>query len=196
MRTAWGYDVEGTINPIITVAQFHQLTGNTFSSNPRVESAINAASQSIRNYCGWHICPMMTCTSYPVGGTVVARLPATYVSEVNGVTEDGVELTTDDYQWRRDGLLKRSPRHQWSDKWDAITVEYVAGYSVDAVPDLIEAIVSIASGVLSVSAGVISESADGVSISYATSASSIASSLTSAQKSALDQYKVVGSHAV
>lgn len=195
MRTAWGYDVNGTIDPIITVSKFNTLTGGTFSSNPRVEAAINAASQAIRNYCGWHICPSMTCTAYPVGGTIVARLPATYVSAINSITEDGSELTTDDFQWRRDGLMKRSPCHIWSDKWDAIEVEYVAGFSDDAVPDLVEAVVSIASGVLSVSAGVISESADGVSISYATSASSIASSLTSAQKSALEPYKVVASHA-
>lgn len=195
MRTAWGYDVDGAINPIITVSQFNALTGDTYSSNPRVEAAINAASQAIRNHCGWHICPAMTCTAYPAGGTVVSRLPASYVSAINSVTEDGTTLTTDDYQWRRDGLLKRAYPYKWSETWDAVVVEYVAGYSVDAVPDLIEAVVSIASGVLTVTAGVMSESADGVSISYASSASSIASSLTSAQKSALEPYKVVGSHA-
>ena len=195
MRTAWGYDVEGVVNPIITVAQFNAMTNGTYSTNPRVEAAINAASQAIRNYCGWHICPAMTCTAYPAGGTIVARLPAAYVSAIDSIIEDGATLDASAYQWRKDGMLKRAWPKKWSDNWDAIVVKYIAGYSVDAVPDLVEAVCSIASGVLSVSAGVISESADGVSISYSASASSIAASLTSQQKSSLDSYKVVAAHA-
>ena len=110
------------------------------------------------------------------------------------ITEDGTELSSGDYEWRRDGLLKRSFPRKWSGKWDSIEAEYMAGYEADAVPDLVEAVVSITVGVLSVSAGVISESADGVSISYSQSASSIAAGLTAAQKSALEAYKVVSAH--
>ena len=124
----------------------------------------------------------------------MAKLPAGYVSTVTSVTEDGATLTAGDYEWRRDGLLKRAFPHKWSDKWDGIEVAYTAGYEIDAVPDLAEAICAITAGVLSVSAGVISESADGVSISYSQSASSIAAGLTAAQKSALEAYKVVNAH--
>ena len=162
--------------------------------NPRVESALLAASQAIRNYCGWHISPSVKCTAYPEGGAVVAKLPAGYVSEIVAITENGSELSSDDYEWRRDGLLKRAFPHKWSSKWDSITAEYMAGYEAEAVPDLVEAICAITTGVMSVSAGVISESADGVSISYSQSASSIAAGLTAAQKSALESYKVVSSH--
>ena len=162
--------------------------------NLRLDSALYAASQAIRNYCGWHICPSVKCTAYPEGGAIVAKLPAGYVSEIVKITEDGSELSSGDYEWRRDGLLKRSFPHKWSGKWDSIEAEYMAGYEADAVPDLVEAVVAITVGVLSVSAGVISESADGVSISYSQSASSIAAGLTAAQKSALEAYKVVSAH--
>ena len=119
------------------------------------------------------------------------RLPAGYVSAISKITEDGEELS--DYEWLSDGLVRQDKL--WSDKWNGIKVEYTAGYDVAAVPDLAEAVCSIAAGVLSVSAGVTSESADGVTISYRQDAASIAASLTSQQRSALEPYKVVNSHA-
>lgn len=191
MRTAWGYEVDGTISPIISVDQFNQMTGGAYTGNPRIESALAAASQAIRNHCGWHVAPSMSCVAHPVGGTHVMRLPAAYVSAIAKVTEDGVELA--DYEWRSDGLLRNKRR--WCEKWNGVEVEYTAGYDSAAVPDLAEAVCAIAAGVLSVSAGVTSESADGVTISYRQDAASIAASLTSQQKSALEPYKVVSSHA-
>lgn len=194
MRTAWGYDVEESLEPIISVAEFHDMTGLGFSQNPRAEAAIIAASQVVRNYCGWHITPSVDCTAYPAGGTPVLRLPAGYVSAISKVSENGIEIDSTEYEWKRSGLIRRKCR-PWSDSWDGIEVDYTAGYSPDAVPDLAEAVCSIASGILSVAPGVIQESADGVSISYSSSASSIAAALTSQQKSALDPYRVVSSHA-
>lgn len=196
MRTAWGYDVTGgEVSPILSVNDFNAMTGNIYVNNPRVESALKAASQAIRNYCGWHISPSLSCTAEPEGGGQVLRLPATYVSAISGIIEDGTELESTAYQWRKDGLIKRAFSQWWSDKWGGISVSYTAGYTVNAVPDLAEAVCAITAGVLAVSAGVISESADGVSISYSQSASSIAAGLTSQQKSALNPYKVVNSHA-
>lgn len=195
MRTVWGYDVSSDISPLLTVSDFHALTNNAYVGNSRVESALKAASQAIRNYCGWHISPSAACTAYPIGEGKLLRLPAGYVSTITRVTEDAVELTSGQYEWRPDGLLRRACFKNWSCAWGGITVEYTAGYDAGAVPDLVEAVVAIAAGVLSVSAGVMSESADGVSISYSANASSIAASLTSQQKSALAPYRIINSHA-
>ena len=193
MRTAWGYDVSEALEPIIYADDFNDMTNGAYSDNPRVEAALNAASQAIRNYCGWHISPSLSCTAKPAGGAVVMKLPAGYVSEIESVTENGVTVT--DYEWREDGLIKRNYPNAWTPAWGGIEVEYTAGYEADAVPDLVEAVCAITSGVLSVSAGVTSESADGVSVSYSSSASSIAAGLTSQMKCALEPYKVVSSHA-
>lgn len=193
MMTPWGYEAED-IPPIITPERFHALTGLAYIDNPRIGSALLAASQAVRNYCGWHICPAVECTAHPDGGGKVLRLPAGYVSEITKVTEDGEELSEGQYEWRRDGLLRRAQFKRWSPRWDGIEVKYMAGYEESAVPDLTEAVCAITAGVLSVSAGVISESADGVSVSYSQSASSIAAGLTAQQKAALEAYKVVSSH--
>lgn len=193
MRTAWGYDVNGTLAPILSVADFAAMTG--MQASDRMESALNAASQAIRNYCGWHITPSVKCTANPSGGEVVAKLPAGYVSSIESVTENGTALAATDYQWRKDGLLKHVLPCRWCDAWDGIEVVYNAGYEADAVPDLVEAVCAIASGVLAVAPGVSSESADGVSISYSANAASVAAALTSQQKTALEPYKLRSSHA-
>lgn len=195
MMTPWGYDIDN-LEPLLDVATFNLMTGGAHATNERTESALLAASQAIRNYCGWHICPSASCTAYPNGGGEIARLPAVYVSEVSEVVENGQELEYGtDYEWRRDGLLKRVSSPIWCPKWDSLRITYTAGFSIDAVSDLAEAVRTIAEGVLAVSAGVTSESADGVTIAYSASASSIAASLTTAQKAALAPYKVVSSHA-
>lgn len=194
MRTPWGYDVESDLAPLISETEFNGITDSAYASNPRVGSALLAASQVVRNYCGWHICPSLECIAEPMGDGQIRRLPAAYVSEVVSVTEDGAVLDTSAYEWRKDGLIRRASG-KWSKVWNGIEVEYTAGYDIEAVPDLAEAVAAITAGVLSVSAGVTSESADGVSISYSQSASSIASALTAGQKSALDAYKVVSAHA-
>ena len=192
MRTAWGYDVKGTLPPILSASEYYALTGT--APDDHIESALNAASQAIRNYCGWHICPAMECTANPIGGSVVAKLPAGYVSSITSVEENGVELAASDYEWRKDGLLKRKA-WVWSDVWDGIEAVYTAGYSSEALPDLAEAVCAIVAGVLAVAPGVASESADGVSISYSASAASVAAALTSQQKYALEPYKLRSSHA-
>ena len=192
MRTVWGYDVSESIDPIVSESDFHKMTGNAYSGNQHVGTALAAASQAIRNYCGWHITPSVDCTAHPAGGTTVMRLPAGYVSAIDTITENETVVT--DYEWKRTGLIRRACR-PWSDTWDGIKVDYTAGYDEDAVPDLAEAVCSIASGVLTVAVGVVQESADGVSITYSSSANSVASALTSNYASALEPYRVVNSHA-
>lgn len=194
MRTAWGYEVSA-LQPLLSVEDFNTMTGGAYADNPRVEAALKAASQAVRNYCGWHICPSIQCTAYPIGGGKVTKLPASYVSDIESVTEDGNVLSAGKYEWRHDGLLRRACFANWSGGYDAIVVVYTAGYDISAVPDLAEAVRAIAEGVISVSAGVTSETADGVSISYSSNASSIAAALTHQQKAALEMYKVVSSHA-
>lgn len=195
MRTPWGYDVDAAVDPIVDVSDFNRITGGAFAANPRVEAALMAASQAVRNACGWHVSPSLECTAHPVGGGAVLRLPAGYISDITSITENDAEISATGYQWRSDGLVRRIYPHKWTDVWNGIEVVYTAGYEADAVPDLVEAVVAIASGVLSVSAGVISESADGVSVSYSANASSIAAALTAQQQAALAPYKVVNSHA-
>lgn len=191
MMTPWGYEIDGeSIPPLLSVEAFNTMTGGKYTGNDHVGPALMAASQAVRNACGWHVSPQFQCTASPIPSGSVVKLPANLVTSIVSITESGDEI--DDYEWLKNGLVRRS---RWSGRWGAIEVEYTAGYESAAVPDLAEAVRSIAEGVLAVSAGVVSESADGVSISYSASASSIAAALTSQQRDALAPYRLVSSHA-
>lgn len=195
LLTAWGYEAED-LPSLLSIQDFNAMTGNRHEGDMRAVVALDAASQAVRNACGWHVCPPLECRATPllVQPRLVA-LPANAVTAVTKVVENGVELTGGQYEWRRDGLVRRACFECWPTNWNAVAVEYVAGYEADAVPDLKEAVRSIAEGVLAVAAGVNSESADGVTISYSASASSVAAALTEQQRAALAPYRLVVSHA-
>ena len=201
MMTPWGYEVDGELPPLVEFADFDAMTGGRWSGDMRALSAIAAASQAIRNHCGWHVSPSMPCKARITAEGRMARVPAAYVSEYASVKErdprtgqwNGLALPGE-VETRHDGLLRRIGT-RFAPAWDGIEVEYTAGYDCCSVPDLANAVVGIAEAVLMMPRGVASESADGVAVTYTASAQSIANSMTQAQRSALAPYKVVGSHA-
>lgn len=201
MRTAWGYDVDASsLPPLLSVAEFKTMTGGRYDDD-RAELAIGAASAAIRNACGWHISPSLGCTAVLTAEGKLARVPAAYVSEISKVEERGktrtwVELMVPgEAEWSHNGIIRRCCFKAFPSGLDAVRIAYIAGFDIDAVPDLAQAVMGIAEGVLALPAGVTSESAGGVSVSYASSASSIAGALTSGLMAQLAPYKVVGSHA-
>lgn len=198
MYTAWGYEVDGEyIPPLLSIDSFNSMTGGKWTSDSLgVACALDAASQAVRNACGWHVSPSLACTARVTAEGKVARLPAICVSAISSLTEDGVSLVAgSDYEWRRDGLLRRACFRNWSPSWDGIAVSYTAGFVADACPDLAQAVCGIAEAVLSVPRGVSSESADGVSISYNVHAQSVAGAMTGQFLAQLAPYRVVSSHA-
>lgn len=200
MLTAWGYEIDGTqLPPLLTVEAFDDMTGGKYAGDLRAASALSAASQAVRNACGWHIAPSLQCTATPLHVEPrLVVLPANAVTAVTSVTENGVDLVDGEYEWRCDGLIRRACFKCWSSKWNAVEVSYTAGYDADAVPDLVEAVRAIAEGVIAIggTAGVRSESADGVTVAYSDNASSIAAALTEQQRAALAPYRLVMAHAV
>lgn len=197
MLTAWGYEVDGGgVPPLLSVDDFDSMTGGRYAGDLRGAAALNAASQAVRNACGWHVAPSLECRAVPLAVQPrLVQLPANAVTAVSSVTENGAELARGEYEWRRDGLVRRACFKTWPQGWGAVEVAYTAGYEAGAVPDLAEAVRAIAEGVLAVSAGVVSESADGVSISYSANASSVAAALTEQQRAALAPYRLVSAHA-
>lgn len=196
MFTAWGYEVEGSIPPLLTANEFDSMTGGKWVGDLRATSALTAASQAIRNACGWHIAPQLTCHATLTAEGKLVKLPANYVSEIESLTEDGTALIDgQDFEWRHDGLIRRACFKNFTSKWGGVVVDYTAGYDAEAVGDLAQAVAGIAEAVLTLPAGVMSESADGVSISYSSTAQGIANSMTDRFRAQIAPYKLVSSHA-
>lgn len=196
MFTAWGYEVEDSIPPLLTAEEFDSMTGGKWAGDLRATLALTAASQAIRNACGWHIAPQVTCRATLTAEGKLVKLPANHVDSIDALTEDGDALTDgEDYEWRHDGLIRRACFKNFTSKWGGVVVDYTAGYDAEAVGDLAQAVAGIAEAVLTLPAGVMSESADGVSISYSSSAQGIANSMTDRFRAQIAPYKLVSSHA-
>lgn len=194
MHTPWGYEVD-SLPPLVDVTSFDAATGSRFAGDLRAQQAIAAASAAIRNECGWHVSPVLACRAVLTPDGRLARMPAKMVESVESVFDHGQELAEGQYEWRRDGLLRRACFCNWKCGWGGIEVAYTAGFEPCAVQDLASACIHIAEAVLAVPAGIASEAAGGVSVSYSAAASSVAASMAAGMRGTLAPYRLVSSHA-
>lgn len=192
--TPWGYDVDGTLPPLISVDEFDDMTGGKWAGDERVEPAIAAASAAIRSHCRWHVSPSLPCrATLDTDGARSLWLPTTMLASIESVTVNGTELDEGAYQWSRIGQVL--PDRRPCARLQGAVVEYTAG--IDELPaDLMEAVKNVVVRAVALSYGVSSETAGGVSISYATNAAyAAASSGVESQAATLAPYKVVRAHA-
>ena len=167
MLTPWGYEVDGSLPPIVSVAEFNTMTGNRFASDPMLATTILAASAAIRDYCGWHVAPSLTVTSKAWGGSRFLFLPWMAMTAVQSVKENGVEIDPSCYDWQSKGIIRRRDGFYWCDaNWSTIEVTATAGYSLPAAPILAQAVVQLVSNSMAGPLGVKEEHAGEVGITY------------------------------
>lgn len=194
MLTPWGYSIDAQSVPeIIDVTTFNQITGNRYAGDERVESAISAATASIRAYCGWHVAPVLTCECVMDGECGDIWLPCVGLRSVESVEFGGVGQVVSGFN-RYGRVRTASPQPRGLGN---VSVSYTAGFDVAAAPDLADVIAQrVVAAVALGSYGIASESAGGVSISYSGTALSDAGGvfLTDAVKAALTPYRLVKCH--
>lgn len=93
---------------------------------------LDAAEGDVRSYCGWHIAPSRTETVRVRPANGRALLPSLHVTDVIGITRDGVALTG--WDWTEAGVLTCVAG------CDPVDVEFTHGY--DVPPPEVAAIVS------------------------------------------------------
>lgn len=197
IQTLWGYDINAeSLQPIITVDEFNQITLGKYGGDQRVCAALSAASTSIRNYVGWHLAGNYECeVTYAYYDLHVTRtkhglsiiLPTRFLTEVVKVEIDDNDATDNVFQIRRRGQvdLLRCPCF-----FKTIKITFNSGLIDDA--GLKSLVANRVSNTLSGPVGVSSESAGGVSISYSSSyvAGSNANALLTADKDFLNAYRI------
>lgn len=186
MLTAWGYSVD-ELPPIVTVDEFNAMTGGIYSADVRVSAAIKAVSAVIRNYCNWHVSPVLDCSATLTAHGKLIQLPALVVTDVTKVVDGGEELSEGQYEWQSRGLVRRACFKQWSQAWGGVTIEYGAG--IDA-PELAQLVVSLTAGIMDAPTGVSSEQAGNVSISWDADLSRVDSALNERTKAMLTPYRI------
>lgn len=170
--TAYGYDVivddsVTTLPDLVTPADIALASnGRIAATDSRLPAVCTAVSAAIRNYCGWHVAPEMTCTYQTQLDTKIIPLPAKLVTSITDVECDGTALDSSRYEWKRSGLLRIHERHpKYRGRWGAYVIDYTAGFSTAASP-LAQIAVQVALNDLMVTPGVRNESVGQVSLSY------------------------------
>ena len=208
----WGYIIDSETFPdFIDEMEFNLFTNNKFSDDTRVVKTIPSASEAIRNYCGWHVAPSLTCGMVYnvrdlrdafVGPDLLVQLPATYVTGIQKIVLNAVLNPStgfyegdeiNDYEIGMGTGLLRIYDVKNLDRKSRIFIKYTAGFTTapSAIKELTADRVSHA---VTNPFGVSSEAAGGVSVSYsgAWAGSANSSSLPSDSREILEAYKLKG----
>ena len=214
--STWGYTYDAeTLPDFITTTEFSSFTNGKFgTTDTRISSNITSASAAIRNYCGWHISPSLTCGMLYnvhdlrdafVGPDLLIQLPATFVSGVTKIvlgakwnTEaddwDGEIITDPDRFDVQQGGLLRVYDVGYLDRKAKLFVKYQAGLPDTNIAVIKELTANKVTHAVTNAYGVTSEAAGGVSVTYNSTWSGRSSSTTLADDSreVLNAYKVKG----
>lgn len=204
MQTIWGYTITDAdaLPGMLTVEEFNAITANKYAGDARVAPNLDAACAAIRNWCGWHVYPAMSCSMTErllagngrikrAGTDLLIQLPAAFVSAVAHVTIDATPF--DDFDLGPNGILRLFDVG-WMTRKTQITVTYTAGLPDGLMGGIKELIAGRVNHALAQPYGVQSESAGGVSVTYSASwaASASASALPDDNKETLAPFKVRG----
>lgn len=159
MQTPWGYEVEG-LDSLISVQEFRALFPTMSSTDAQIQAVLDAVSAAIRDFCGWHVSPVIECTYTGRGNGDLLMLPSMCVQSVESLTVSGEETT--EYEWTDAGMV-RLTNNRFPDSWRSVVCTYTAGVSSASVAQVAA---QIAAKSLAAAPGVSSERAGDVSITY------------------------------
>lgn len=192
--TPWGYDVDGSMPPLIDVDTFDELTGGRYAGDARVPAAIDAASSAIRAFCGWHVAPVLPCRHVTDGERGDIWLPCAGLRSVESVTFGDAEQVV--VGFNRLGRVRTKGAQPLGGLGD-VSVSYTAGYDLADTPDLAQVVAQRVVAQVAMGAyGVASETAGGVSVSYSGTALSDAGGafIPESARAALAPYRLVSAH--
>lgn len=191
MRTNWRYEIEADELPaLMTVEEFATATGGALASTDnQIAWALAAVSQVVRDFCGWHVAPVLECTYTGTGEGRFFKLPCMGVTTVDALDVNGNALTAGAYEWSDAGLI-RLKCGSFPRAWRAVTANFAAGYEVAGALGAV--VVQMASNALAAAPGVREEHAGQVGISYNQTASGVSGGvrLLETDKALLDPYRI------
>lgn len=209
----WGYIIDSNSLPdFINTTEFSNFTAGKFGTDVRIATNIPSATASIRNYCGWHISPNLTCGMLYrvqdlrdafIGPDLLIQLPATFVTSIEKVVLDAVlnpETGLYEGEVKEDfdlGMGNGNVRIYdvgARDRKSNIFIKYTAGFPDSDIQVIKELTAHRVTHAVTSSYGVMSEAAGGVSVSYNASwaGNTRSTALPDDNKEVLEAYKVKG----
>lgn len=156
-------------------------------------ASVRQAQRAVRNYCGWHIAPVVTETLKLDGdGSRVLFLPSLKVVDIIAITTAGVPVLPADVDDSEAGYLELVSGC-WSPRAGKTLVTLEHGYE-SAPEDVVAVIVSVAARAIDSPSGRIREHAGEVDIGFALVGNGVAGgiALLEHEKAILNKYRVHG----
>lgn len=189
--------------PFATMQQLVDYSHSAIDpADPTAALMLEAASNMIRRYCGWHIYPSVVFDLVMDGpGGTVLQLPSKYVTAVTSITEAGSLTDAGAYRWSQLGEVERSvvfwQSGTWGSAWTrgyrTIEANFTSGYD-EAPAELSMMVLTMTARALASPTGATREQAGQVSVQYALSSTHASGGLAlmSNDLEQLDPYRIVG----
>lgn len=158
LNTPWGYSVD-ELPAILSPQELRALMPTLSSTDDTLAAVLDNVSSAVRDYCGWHVSPVLECTYVNNGDGPLLMLPAMGVQSVKSLTVDGDEPA---FEWDASGMI-RLKGGEFPEGWRNVTAVYSAGFSSASVAQVVA---QIAANMLTASPGVREEHAGQVGITY------------------------------
>lgn len=174
---------EDYLGDLEELARFSEGT-DLEQSDPLTKFFLGAATEAVRNYCGWHVFPVREETLILDGpGGHLLVLPTGKLLDVVSITELGETVT--DFEWSADGKLRK---RCWTERYRAISITVRHGHS--SAQDLLSTIYAIASRAASSPSGAIQDTAGPFTLVHAQISSGVAGGLgmLAHEQAILDRY--------
>lgn len=160
---------------------------------PRAETPFDwraAALQAARQFCGWHVAPVIEETLTLDGpGRAALLLPSNRVEEILSLTEDKEPVDVTTLEVSRMGILRKSNGKAWTRKLGAIEVTLRHGY--DQYDDFAGIVEGVRARAAATGAGNLSETAGPFSVRRGTQNGEVVGiPLMMSEKAALAPYRL------
>lgn len=165
--TRWGYSVglsgsDAKLPPIIDEDRFSIITDGVLSSEPyRIRMVLDGVSQAVRDWCGWHVAPVLDCKWVGQGEGGLLLLPCAAVRSVSSLKISGAPQEV--FEWLPSGLV-RLKGTSFPNAWRSVECDFAAGN--DAADSIGMVVAQIAANQLAATAGIRGERIGSASIDY------------------------------
>ncbi|MEX1078885.1 MAG: hypothetical protein WED09_07240 [Homoserinimonas sp.] len=141
------------------------------AGTPFLDDELKAATQLIRNYCGWRIADQAAEDIWldRLSGPALF-LPSLHVVSVDALVVDGVTADTSDLKWLSDGRLSAP---YWVPVGQSAKVTITHGLTA-APPEIVSLTLQVAARALGSPLGIVREQAGAVSVTYSQAGFNIA----------------------
>lgn len=164
--------------------------GRLDAADSLTQGLARAVSTAIRNYCGWHVAPVITETkTFDGTGSKLLQLRTMKLQDIESITINGTDVT-DYVTWSELGSIRYE--NGFPETYRSVVVTYTHGFLLEDVADLVVIGEQIGRMAASSPMGALQESLGARSVTLAQLSPGVAGGLTLLQrdKDILDRYQL------